>query len=120
MQFKSSWLLICACTASFVGSPSQDLVATSQTSPQVAKPTIGVTILPSEPIPATGTCRSSTGGYLTDERGRTDLSPHDFARLVQDDLRQGYIVTVYPKTKSGFFVALLCVAKPTTAGGGSQ
>jgi hypothetical protein len=74
-----------------------------------------VSILPSEPIPTTGTCTSSTGGYLMDERGRTDLSPHDFARLVQDDLRQGYAVTVYPRTKSGYFVALQCEAMPVTA-----
>ncbi|MGB6721635.1 MAG: hypothetical protein WBE72_12625 [Terracidiphilus sp.] len=86
-----------------------------QTPQQVTKPAVEISLLPSEPIPTTGTCTSSTGGYLMDKHGQTHFTTAEFGKLIQSSLQNGYVMTVYPETKSGFFVSMKCIANPTAA-----
>lgn len=67
----------------------------------------GITVSPSEPVVPTGTCKSSTSGYL-EKNGRSNLSDKVVGEFLVGYLRGGYIVTVYPATKRGVFVDLEC------------
>jgi hypothetical protein len=61
-----------------------------------------ITVLPSEPIEPTGNCKTSTAGYLK------KTSKAEIASFVEPSLQDGYIVTLYPRTKSGIFVNMEC------------
>jgi hypothetical protein len=79
-------------------------------SQEASKPQIGsVTVLPSDPIVPTGDCRSSTAGYLE------KMTEKNLGVFVSKSLHDGYIVTVYPATKSGIFVAMQCTNTMPTA-----
>lgn len=73
--------------------------------PQIDK----ITVLPSEPITPTGSCRSSTAGYL-ELKGKTKLSETEIGKFVDSSLRDGYVVTIYPATKRGIFVNMECIS----------
>jgi len=84
-------------------------------SQQLEKPRISnITTLPSEPILA-GNCKSSTAGYLEMPSRRTDLTDAEIGHSISKALKDGYIITVYPKTKRGIFVNYECpLAEPGT------
>lgn len=85
-------------------------VATSS-SQEPTKPAItSITALPSDPILTTGSCTASRSGYLQ-EKGRTKLTKAEIGEFVRDSLSDGYVVTIYPETKSGIFVDMECVAR---------
>jgi len=86
-----------ACLALIAGSLS------GQEKPTIAK----ITVLPSDPVVPSGTCKSSTAGYV-EIRGKTRLTDVEIGKAVAGYLKDGYIVTVYPATKSGTFVNLDC------------
>jgi|HubBroStandDraft_1064217.scaffolds.fasta_scaffold60236_3 hypothetical protein len=76
---------------------------------QQDKPRIAnITVLPSEPIVPSGTCKSSTAGYLDDSRPPKMMSDEDLGKFVSKSLRDGYIVSIYPSTKTGIFVTMQC------------
>lgn len=82
---------------------------------QPSKPQIsGITILPSDPVVPTGDCKSSTAGYLEQSRQRT-MTDQELGAFVSKSLHEGYIITVYPATKSGIFVAMQCTNTMSTA-----
>jgi hypothetical protein len=74
---------------------------------QPSKPKITITGVPSEPI-AAGTCTSSTFGYLDLNGKRSDFTEAEFGKMIMPALRQGYVLTIYPPTKSGTFVNQEC------------
>lgn len=74
---------------------------------QSERPQMTITVAPSEPI-APGMCTSSTFGYLELNGKRADFSDADFGRAIMSALRQGYVVTIYPPTKSGVFLNQDC------------
>jgi hypothetical protein len=72
-----------------------------------SKPVIaGVKVLPSEPIPS-GSCTSSTAGYI-EKNGRTDFTDAEFGQMILSALKGGYVLTLYPRTKSGIFIFQEC------------
>jgi hypothetical protein len=71
------------------------------------KPRVKVQIVPSEPILPTGDCKSSTGGYLSQD-GRTVLTDSEIGKFVSENLHHGYVLTMYPETKNGVFVVADC------------
>jgi hypothetical protein len=78
---------------------------------QQNKPSVRITSLrgvPSEPV-APGSCTYSISGYLI-KGNRTDLTESELGTAIYSDLRQGYIVTVYPPTKNGIFAYSECPA----------
>jgi len=81
------------------------LLAQQPSKPQIS----GITILPSDPIVPTGNCKSSTAGYLE------KMTDKQIGAFVSKGLREGYIVTAYPATKSGVFVAMQCTNTMPTA-----
>src|SRR5580704_9001126 len=79
------------------------------------KPRIGnITVLPSDPIPTTGNCTTSRAGYL-EKGGRTNMTKAEIGEFVDSSLRDGYILTIYPQTKSGIFVNMECIAEKNPA-----
>jgi len=65
-------------------------------------------VTPPESIPA-GICTSSPSGYLeNDKTHSTILSDKELGHYVNLKLREGYTITLYPRTKSGVFVDLNC------------
>jgi hypothetical protein len=82
-----------------------------------SKPTIQqIGMLPSDPIVAIGSCKSSTGGYL-ERNHHARLNKAEIGDFISSSLQDGYIVTIYPPTKRGIFVAMECtntmvLAKP--------
>lgn len=68
---------------------------------------ISITGVPSEPI-TPGTCTSSTFGYVELNGKRADFSDADFGSAIKSALRQGYVLTIYPPTKSGIFINQEC------------
>jgi hypothetical protein len=105
MRYK----LICiACLASI----SISLFAQQASKPQISS----VTVLPSDPVVPTGNCKSSTAGYLEQSRRRA-VSNNEIGAFVSKSLHDGYILTVYPASKTGIFVSMQCtntmsLAKP--------
>jgi hypothetical protein len=93
------------------------LVAISLFAKQASKPQISsVTVLPSDPIVPSGDCKASTAGYL-DQSRRRSMSDKEIGAFVSKSLHDGYIVSVYPATKTGIFVSMQCtntmsLAKP--------
>jgi hypothetical protein len=74
---------------------------------ELAKPTISkITVLPSEPIIASGSCTASTAGYL-EIKGRTKMTKAEIGKFVDSSLRDGYVITIYPETKRGIFVDMV-------------
>lgn len=81
------------------------------------KPKISSVVgIPSEPIPP-GKCTYSTSGYLETEAGKTqNFTDAEFGRLILPALQDGYVLTIYPPTKRGFFVSAVCTSvKPTAS-----
>jgi hypothetical protein len=79
------------------------------------KPTISkITVLPSEPVVASGNCKSSTAGYV-EIKGRRILTEAEIGKAVAEYLKDGYIVTIYPATMHGTFVDLECTNTMTSA-----
>ena len=75
---------------------------------QAGKPKISnLTIVPSEPVPPTGDCKSSTAGYLN-KNGKTTLKNSEIGKFISEKLHDGYVLTMYPKTKNGIFVSAEC------------
>ncbi len=73
-----------------------------------SKPSISkITILPSEPVMPTGTCKFSTSGYL-EMNGKTKITKAEIGNFIDSSLHDGYVVTVYPGTKRGIFVNMEC------------
>jgi len=65
-------------------------------------------VVPSEPIPP-GTCTSSRAGYLDSEKTHsTVLDDTEIGKYINSNLKQGYTITIYPRTKNGIFVYLDC------------
>jgi hypothetical protein len=76
---------------------------------QPEKPHIAsITILPSEPVVPSGTCKSSTAGYLDNSRPPKIMSDEEMGKFVSKSLHDGYIVSIYPSTKTGIFVTMQC------------
>jgi hypothetical protein len=76
---------------------------------QPEKPRISnITILPSEPVVPTGTCKSSTAGYLDDSRPPKSMTDEELGKFVSKSLHDGYIISIYPSTKTGIFVTMQC------------
>jgi hypothetical protein len=76
-------------------------------SQQASKPKITIAGTPSEPI-AVGTCTSSTFGYVELNGRRNGFTDAEFGNAMIAALHQGYVITVYPPTKSGIFVNQEC------------
>jgi hypothetical protein len=74
---------------------------------KLQKPSVSVSGAPSEPIPP-GTCTSSTFGYLELGGRRAGFTDEDLGKAIQSALRQGYVLTIYPPTKSGIFLNQEC------------
>jgi len=79
----------------------------AQSKPEISN----IGILPSEPVVPSGDCKSSTAGYLE----QTQPTDSEIGQFVSKSLRNGYIVTVYPATKRGVFVAMQCTNTMTSA-----
>jgi hypothetical protein len=78
-------------------------------SQETGKPPIAeLAVLPSDPVVPSGTCKSSTAGYLENSRPPKTMSDEEMGRFVSKSLRDGYIVSIYPASKSGIFVAMQC------------
>jgi hypothetical protein len=74
-----------------------------------------VHIIPSEPPVERAQCTSSRSGYLQMiGDGRAQLTDTEVGRHVLARLREGYIVTLYPPSKSGIFVDADCPASQQT------
>ena len=71
------------------------------------QPKITIVGAPSEPIP-TGTCTSSTFGYLELNGKTVEFTDAEFGQMIMPALRQGYVLTIYPPTKRGIFVNQEC------------
>lgn len=70
--------------------------------------------VPSEPVPP-GTCKASTFGHLQLNGKTADFTDAEFGKMILPALREGYILTIYPPTKSGIFINQECAsAKATT------
>jgi hypothetical protein len=77
---------------------------------QESKPHIGrIAALPSELPLVTATCTASRSGYL-EKDGRTKITEAEMAMFIAASLRDGYILTIYPESKSGVFVDMECAA----------
>ena len=74
---------------------------------QPQKPSISVSGAPNEPVQP-GTCTSSTFGYLELSGKRAGFTDEEFGKAIQSALRQGYVLTIYPPTKSGIFLNQEC------------
>jgi hypothetical protein len=74
---------------------------------QPQKPSISISVVPSDPIPP-GTCTSSTFGYVELSGRRTGFTDEEFGKAIQSALRQGYVLTIYPPTKRGIFINQEC------------
>jgi|GEM_PF-3872551 len=76
---------------------------------QQSTPTPNIVIqgVPSEQIPA-GTCTSSTFGYVEFNGERSGFTDAEFGKAILSALRQGYVLTIYPSTKSGIFINQEC------------
>lgn len=79
---------------------------------QPSKPHVDVSLVPSEPIAASGDCKSDTGGYLLGKNNETTPTKSEIGEIVSDKLSHGYILTIYPPTKSGIFVGARCTNVP--------
>lgn len=81
---------------------------------QPSKPQIsGITVLPSDPVVPTGNCTSSSAGYLEKSR-QGNMTDQQLGEFVSKSLHDGYIVTIYPTTKSGIFVTVQCTNTTTS------
>jgi hypothetical protein len=80
-----------------------------------SKPRISsITALPADASPS-GNCSASRSGYL-ETSGKEKITEAKLARFVSSNLRDGYVLTIYPETSNGIFVNMECTAKrPFTA-----
>lgn len=72
-----------------------------------------VTTVNSELPLSLATCKISYSGYLEMDGG-TKLTETEIGNFVNSNLREGYVLTIYPQSKSGIFVNMEC---PPTAPG---
>lgn len=86
-----------------------DYVVAQQDRPQIRS----ITVLPSEPVVPSGDCTSSTAGYL-EINNKSKLTDKQIGSAISKYLRHGYIVTAYPATQRGIFVALQCTNTATS------
>jgi len=66
--------------------------------------------LPSEIPVSPANCTTSRSGYL--EKNHHKMTEAEVEKFVTSSLRDGYVLTIYPKTKSGIFVNMECTALP--------
>ncbi len=83
---------------------------------QTGHPTISVSELLPESIPA-GTCTQSTSGYVgiveKDGRERTQLTDQEIGEYVRKRLAEGYSLALYPQASGKMFSVETChPAKP--------
>ncbi len=91
------------------------LAVASVLTAQESKPTIGrIAALPSEPPLSAATCTASRSGYL-EKDGKTKITEAEMATFIAASLRDGYVLTIYPESKSGIFVNMECAAPAPTA-----
>jgi hypothetical protein len=101
-------ILICAFCFLLIAPPLLD-------SQEKNKPKISsVTVLPSDPVVPSGDCKSSTAGYLEDSRPPKAISDGELGKFVSKSLHDGYIVSIYPATKTGIFVTMQCTNTMTS------
>lgn len=75
---------------------------------QESKPRIGrIAALPSEQPLIAATCTASRSGYL-EKDGKTKITETEMATFIAVSLRDGYVLTIYPESKSGIFVNMEC------------
>jgi hypothetical protein len=78
---------------------------------QEPKPTVSITQLPPEPIPA-GACTQSDAGYLgiveKDKSERTKLTDQEIGEYVRKSLAKGYSVALYPQASGKLFTVQTC------------
>jgi hypothetical protein len=85
------------------------LFSPSLNSQEQNKPKIsGITIMPSESVMPNGDCKSSTAGYLEKSRPPRTMSDEEMGNFISKSLHDGYIVSIYPLTKTGIFVTMEC------------
>jgi hypothetical protein len=53
------------------------------------------------------TCTASRSGYLENQDKK--MTEAEIAKFITSSLRQGYVLTIYPDSKSGIFVNMECV-----------
>jgi hypothetical protein len=80
------------------------LSAQEPTKPQISK----ITALPAEAPLSLATCTASRSGYL--EKKGTKMKEAEMAKFITFSLREGYVLTIYPESKSGIFVNMECPA----------
>jgi hypothetical protein len=74
---------------------------------EVGKPNLTISGAPSEPL-SIGTCEFSTFGYIEIGGRRADFDDAKFGKEIKAALLKGYVLTIYPPTKSGIFVNQEC------------
>lgn len=80
---------------------------------QTESPSISVRISPSDKPLHAATCNASYSGYLHNTKtGRPVISEDAIGKFIGEQLREGYVLTVYPPTSRGIWVNSDC---PTTA-----
>ncbi len=91
------------------------LLALALIAQEPTKPRIVIKAISPEPV-AEGTCAFSTDGYLEENGKKDGFTDAEFGHMVLPALRQGYILTIYPPTKRGFFISQECqrAEKPKT------
>jgi len=97
-------LLIILAMAAFPASQSQSMQSGTQ-------PSVTVTELPPEAIPA-GTCKESYSGYLeVPENGNTknkEFTPQQIGDYVKKRLGEGYSLSLYPQASGRLLVIETC------------
>ena len=75
------------------------------------QPTIHITELPPDPIPA-GTCKESYSGYLEiSDHGKiknTNLTPQQIGSYIKKRLGEGYSLELYPQASRRLFIIETC------------
>jgi len=85
-------------------------LAAQESKPQISR----ITALPGEGPLSPPTCTASRSGYL--ENSGKKMTEAEIAAFVTSSLREGYVLTIYPDSKSGIFVDMECPAiQPSNA-----
>lgn len=74
---------------------------------QEGKPSMRLMPIPSEQPLANGDCKASYSGYL-EIKGDTKPTETEIGNFIESNLRSGYVLTIYPRSKSGIFVNMEC------------
>lgn len=96
--------IFCLCFASVL-----TLAAQEPTKPQISK----ITAVNAEAPLSVAACAASRSGYL-ENKGKK-MTEAEVARFITSSLREGYVLMIYPESKSGIFVDMECPAKLSTA-----